>query len=99
MGLFAKIKAWFSPLIAKFRDFLKAIFQGAVEQALAALKDIAIQVVTEIQNDPKLITDEDKRKEAFKRIKEYSKGRGIQAGNSLVNLLIELSVAYLKNKS
>jgi len=96
MGLIAKIKAWFSPLLATFRDFLKAIFQGAVELTLAALKDLAIQVVSELQYDPSIITNEDKRKIAFERIKVLAKAKGISVKDSLINLAIELAVQYLK---
>jgi len=98
MRIFAKIKAWFSPLIAKFREFLKAIFQGATEIVLASLKDIAIRVVQEVAADPSIITDEDKRKAAFKRIQQYAVTEGIEAKDSLINLAIELAVQYLKKK-
>jgi len=96
MGLIATIKGWFSPLLAKFRAFLAAIFRGAVEETLAALKDIALQAVMAVAADPGLVTDDSRRKEALRRLSALAEERGIQAGDSLKNLAIELAVQYFK---
>lgn len=99
MGLIAAIKNWLNPLLAKFRAFLGAIFKGAVEEILAALKDIALQAVAEVAKDPSLITDDARRKEAFKILSKLAEARGIKAGDSLKNLAIELAVQYFKASS
>lgn len=97
MGLFKWIKSfWHSDIVNDFKEFLAALFKGALEIALAALKDIAIQAVTQVAADPKILTNEDKRKEAAKIVAEYAKGRGIEAGDSVVNLAVELAVQYIK---
>jgi hypothetical protein len=96
MGLIATIRGWLNPILAKFRAFLGAIFRGAVEETLAAMKDIAIQAVMAVAADPTLVTDESRRKEALKKLSELAEARGIQAGDSLKNLAIELAVQYFK---
>ncbi len=99
MGLIAAIKNWLNPLLSKFRAFLSAIFKGAVEEVLAALKDIALQAVMEVAKDPSLVTDESKRQEALKLLSKLAEARGIKAGDSLKNLAIELAVQYFKAQS
>lgn len=96
--MFDTIKRWFSALLRSLWGFLKQVFSGSLEIILAQLKDIAIQIVQEVENDHSIITDEAKRKEAFKRIKAYALTHGIEAKDSIINLIIELAVAYLKTK-
>jgi len=92
------LKKFFSPLLRLLWSFLKAIFRGAVEIALAQLRELAIDVVREIAQDRTLITDEEKRNEAFARLKARAESRGIEAKDSIINLAIELTVSWLKNK-
>lgn len=74
---------------ALIRLILKAIFPE--------LLDIALSVVSEIQNDPAVLTNEQKRTLAYERIKQKLKESEKDAKDSLINLAIELAVGYLKN--
>ena len=94
--IFDNIKRFFNILLRSFWSVLKTIFTGAVELLLAQLKDIAIQTVSELENTD--LTNEQKRTEAFKRIGEYAKGKGLQVKDSLINLIIEIALQYVKTK-
>ena len=86
----------FSSLLRKFWSFLKVIFRGAVELVLAQLREMAIEIVKDIAKNPSILTNEEKRKAAFERLKNDALDRGIAAKDSLINLAIELSVQFLK---
>jgi hypothetical protein len=90
------VKALFSKVWASLREFLKQVFTQSVEQVLAAIKDIAVQAVSEIENSTTL-TDEQKRKAAFDKIKAYAIEKGIGAKDRIINLAIELALTYIKN--
>lgn len=98
MGLWQNITNFFNPILRRFREFIKALFSGALEIVLAQLKDIAQQMVQEVENDPSIITDEAKRAEAIRRIKLYAAAQGIEAKDSIIALAIELAVQWLKSK-
>ncbi len=92
------LKNIFQPLIRALWGFLKVIFKGALEIALAQLRELAIETVREIAMDTTLLTDEDKRKEGFERLKEKAMDRGIETRDSILNLALELSVSFCKKK-
>jgi hypothetical protein len=98
MGLWSNIVNWFNPLMAKFKKFISQLFSGALAQMLAALQDIAQNAIEQVAADPSIITDEDKRKAAFKIIAEYAQSRGLEAKDSIINLAIELAVAAFKKE-
>lgn len=93
---------WLSNLFNSLRralwSFLKAIFQGAVELILSQLRELAIEIVKEIADDPTLLTDEEKRNAAFERLKSAALDKGIETRDSLISLAIELAVTYCKVK-
>ncbi len=92
---------WFSKLfstVAKiFQSFIDAVFTQASKIIVAELKEIAIEIVAEIGSTD--LSNEEKRNEAFTRIKESAKEKGLEARDSLINLIIELAVQYLKNNT
>ena len=88
-----------APLRAKLRQFLAELLKGALEILLAALLDIAKQAVAQVAADPKILTNDDKRKAAAKIIADYAKQKGINAGDSVINLAIELAVQDFKLKN
>lgn len=90
------IKNIFNKLFRELWELIKLILSGVKGEILAQLKNIAVKVVQEL-NDTDL-SNEQKRKEAFKRIAEYANQEGIQAKDHLINLAIELALAYLKAK-
>jgi hypothetical protein len=77
-----------------FADFIKEVFTEAKTKIIAALKDVAIKAVTELSVSD--LTSDAKRKEAFKRIASYAKSKGIAAGDSLINLVLEMAVSKVK---
>jgi hypothetical protein len=67
-----------------------------IEGILPNLMEMAKGVVQQIQEDPGKLTDDEKRKKAFKEIEKKAKAEGIKAGANLINLAIEVAVASLK---
>lgn len=79
-----------------FGRFIKQAIPLVSQEIIEELKDFAINVIREL--DVKRLSNEKKRQEAFERIKEEAKRRGMEVKDSLVNLLIELVLQYLKNR-
>ena len=79
------------------QKIIEALVRLILKAVFPELLDIAISVVEEIQKEPEVLTNEKKRKLAFKRIKEKLKESEKEAKDSLINLAIELAVNYLKN--
>ena len=79
------------------QKIIEALVRLILKAVFPELLDIAIAVVEEIEKDKEVLTNEKKRKLAFKRIKEKLKESEKEAKDSLINLAIELAVNYLKN--
>jgi len=95
MILVSFFKKLFNKLFKIFNDFIKKVFTDSTQLIIAELKDYAISVVATLKNSD--LKNEEKRKEAFKLIKAEAKKRKIKIKDSLVNLIIELAVQYIKN--
>jgi hypothetical protein len=78
------------------QKIIEALVRLILKAVFPELLDIAISVVEEIEKDKEVLTNEKKRKLAFKRIKEKLKESEKEAKDSLINLAIELAVNYLK---
>ncbi len=96
MSIFTNIKNWFKVLISGLWGLLKKVIKGSVELALAQIKDIAIKAVSELENTD--MGNEAKRNTAFFNIKTYALEKKITITDSLINLAIEIAVAYIKSK-
>jgi len=93
--MFKNIWNWIKSLIVPaLGDFFKAVFTKAKQEAISALKDIAVQTVLSLADTD--LSNEEKRKAAFSKIKNYAVTRGIQAGDSTINLIVEMAVASIK---
>lgn len=79
------------------QNIVEALLRLILKAVFPELLDIALSVVQEIQNDPEVLTNEQKRTLAFERIKEKLKEGEKDAKDSLINLAIELAVSYVKN--
>jgi hypothetical protein len=77
-------------------SFLKKVLSGAVEIALAQILDIAKVTVAKFENGE--MSNEDKRRLAFNEIKAYALSKKLNIKDSIINLAIELSVAFIKGK-
>lgn len=95
-NMFSAVKRFFSAVLRSFWGVLKVVFAGATELILAQLKDVAIQTVSELESTD--LTNEQKRQEAFNRIVIYAKNKGIDAKASLINLIIEIALQFIKSK-
>lgn len=83
-------------LLSKFQEFIAAAIPKAKQILIAEYKDVAAAVVKELSMEN--LTNEAKRLEAFKRIKDAIVANGKEASGNLVNLLIELAYSELLNK-
>jgi len=73
-----------------------AIFKTVSKKVFNELLEFAIEVCGDL--DYEEMTNAEKRKKAFAEIKDRAVSKGVALRSSLVNLLIELAVAYLKDK-
>lgn len=79
-------------------SFLKEVlplFNRSLQSLIAKLLPQAVEIVTELAKNGEL-TDKQKQKEAFAQIQKIVKKEGLEAGSSLINLVIELAVSSLK---
>lgn len=91
MKIFNWIKSFFANTL---KAFMNQIFTRAKQEVIAALKDIALQAVIKLADTD--LSNEDKRRQAFAEIKAYAVGRGMKVSDSLVNLVLEMSVQAIK---
>lgn len=91
---FARIFGW---LKSEFEDDLKKIFDTIVVSFLSDTWSIAKDEVWRLNATD--LAGGEKRSTAFHNIKSRVEARGLEAKDSLINLAIELSVAYLKKLS
>ena len=78
-----------------FIDFIWPLVTKQVAVSLATLLPIAYQIVKELAKNNNLSNSE-KRQEAFNQLVNETKKQGLQAGDSLLNLAIEMAVNVLK---
>ena len=90
------IRAFIALARSKIKEVVFIILNFLRDSATQYAIKIAKKVVAEVQNDPAVLYDEDKRKEAFRRIKEYAALEGREVRDSVVNFAIETVVAYFK---
>lgn len=83
--------------VQAFKEFMAIALPIATQIVIGAMKDYAISVVTTMEGMD--ISDDQKRKQAFKLIMDEAKIRGVDLSVSLANTLIELAVQYLKAKA
>jgi hypothetical protein len=96
MWIFDKVKAFFNMLVRAFKSFIDAALPVVTQALLAELKDFAISIVKDL--DAKDMTSKAKREEAFRLIKEEAIKRGKSVSDSLVNLLLEIALQFIRNK-
>jgi len=93
--MFSWLKSLFSAVIRAFKKFIAKVFTSATQRIIGELKDYAVEVVSTLEDLD--LTNEKRRKEAFKQIKEEAEKRAIEIRDSVINLLIEMAVQYIKN--
>ena len=93
--MFKKLKEFFA--WRRVSSFLKAIFKGALLLLFSELKDLAIEAA-KLVVEKGLPTDEEKRHEFERIMRAKAKEKGYELKDSLLNLLREIAVAYLKGE-
>lgn len=88
-------KSFFDKAVAVFKAFLKEVFTEATTKLLAEIQSIALDIVSELASTD--LSNEEKRKQAFNKIKQYALEKGIETKDSLINLAIELALTKIKN--
>lgn len=83
-----------SPAVQKFEQWCVEVFNAEKPLILGALKDIAIQAVATAQTTG--LDNATKRAQAFGQVEAYAKAKGIEVGDSIINLAIEMAVSALK---
>ena len=91
-----KTPKWLKELKNSLWEMVKEIIAGSTEILLARIKNIAIEACLKVENDPSIITNEDKRKKAFEEISMRAKATGLEVRDSLISLALELAVNFLK---
>ncbi len=95
MNFWERLKLFFVRVGAVLKNVLKSVFSVVSKQLIDELLDFAITICKDL--DAEDLTSSEKRKEAFKSIKAEATERGLDLRDSLVNLLIELAVNYVKS--
>ncbi len=98
-----KIKGFFgsffkNPMVVKFEQFMEQVFAAEKPVIVGALKDIAVEAVTSVGSLSNL-TNAEKRAQAFTQIAAQAKQQGIQVGESMINLILEMAVQSIKGNS
>lgn len=89
------IKNFFNKALKIFKAFINTVFTELKKVIIAELKDVALVAVTELKDAD--LNNEEKRKQAFRRIEEYAITNGIQIRTHIINLLIEMAYSAIKN--
>lgn len=76
-------------------SFILPLVTKQVGVSLAALLPVAYEIVKGLAKNNNL-SNAEKRQEAFNQLADATKKQGLQAGDSLLNLAIEMAVNVLK---
>jgi len=91
------LKNIFNRAMKMLNNVLKEVFDKGVKVLFATLLDVAMQSCKTLMDAD--LSKEDKQKQAFNDIKTYAKEKGMSVSANLINILIEICVAYLKKLS
>ena len=96
-AFFQRAYDWLGGLGRYIKKLVLDIFTGVVKDFVNKLGPTIEEILKEIQADPSIIADEDRRKAAFDRIVEAAKAAGITVGDSIIYMAIEMILQSLKN--
>ncbi len=92
---FTWIKSLFQKAVKAFKSLLKEAFSISKQIILGQLAEFGEKVVAELQEGN--LSGEEKRQEAFNRLKAKAEELGLETRASLINALIEIIVQKFKN--
>jgi len=81
-----------------WKEVLGPVVRYFLNRVGGRVLEIARETVTSIMLDPSLISDDKKRSEAFRIIKDKLRAEGLEARDSTINLAIELAVSATKKR-
>jgi len=90
------IKNFFSGLFGIFRRFISSVGDILMQKGGALILDIAREAVSELSKTS--LKSEQKRQEAFNRIKNYAQAKGIKVASSVIYTMIEMAYQELKER-
>ena len=88
------VKAWLNPMFRVLVDLFVEVLPVIKALAKASLRKFADEAIKEVSIEN--ITDAEKRAKAFDNIKAYALAEGIAVRDSVINLLIELTIVLKK---
>ena len=88
---------WNSTAFNKFKNFATQVFQAETPIILGALSNIALNAVSSV--NAQNLTNTAARDAAFTAIATQAKAAGITAGDSAINLALEMAVTAIKNNT
>lgn len=94
MGLISSIKRFFKSALRSLWRVINSVISGALEKFLADFLDIAKDIVKTLMNAD--LTNEEKRKDAFSRIRNKVIAQGKDYKDSWISILIELALQAVK---
>lgn len=94
MGFWSNL---FNRLLAIFKRIVNEAFTVAQQMLIAEFKDFVEDTLKDVATNTDW-SDEKKRKEALKLIKEEALARGKELSDSFINRMIELIYGALKNR-
>lgn len=94
MGFIRWLKSLFSSLWQAFLNFADKVTDIALKEGAHYILDVARVAVKEMSQSN--LENEQKRKEAFRRIKEYATSEGLKVPDRIINKVIEDCVLELK---
>ena len=95
---FQRAYDWLAGFGKYLKDILLEIFTDAVKTFIDKMGPTIEEILKEIQADPSIIGDDERRKEAFDRIMEAAKKAGLETvKESVVYMVIEMILQALKN--
>jgi len=99
MGFWQRAYNWLAGLGKYIKKVVLDIFTDSIKVFVDKLGPTIESILKEIQADPKIVTSEDKRNKAFKRIVAAAKKAGLETVNdSVIFMVIEMILNALKNR-
>ena len=96
---FQRVYDWLAGFGKYVKDLIIDIFTDAVKDFMKRMGPEIEEILKEIQADPSLVLDEDKRNAAFNKIKEAAKEHGVATvKDSVIYMAIEMIIQALKNR-
>jgi hypothetical protein len=83
-------------ILNSVKTFISAFFKSAWQKELNILMPIALTAVAEVEADPTIVVNSDKRTAAFTKILSQVVSSQKTIAPFLINLALELSVAQIK---